>query len=141
MLADLPDRFWDVPYDGARHPGALDALDLDSGANCQTWAYGVLSWFGIDVPPLRSDELWRDTKATRRVEAPEPLDLVLYNATDEPFGAHVGVWTGAAVAHLCFEVGRPVVWLEPELLSRPRYAVRVGIKRARRVGRRGAPMW
>jgi hypothetical protein len=129
-LAELPDWYWEVPFVGSRIPGATDLADLRKGGNCQLWAYGVLGWFGIDLPAWRSDELWADTSMTRRVDDPEPLDLVLYNATDEPFGAHVGVWTGSAVAHLCREVGRPVVWSETELMSRPRYACRVGVKRA-----------
>jgi hypothetical protein len=129
-LAELPDWYWDVPYDGSCAPGVTDLADLRHGANCQVWAYGVLAWFGLEVPMLRSDELWNDVSATRRVDIPEPLDLVLYNHVDDPFGAHVGLWTGAGVAHLCREVGRPVVWSESEIMSRPRYATRIGIKRA-----------
>jgi hypothetical protein len=130
VLSELPDWYWQVPYDGTRVPGTTGLADLPHGGNCQLWAYGVLEWCGLQLPMLRSDELWHDTSATRRVDAPEPLDLVLYNADDDSFGAHVGVWTGSAVAHLCREVGRPVVWIEPELMTRRRYATRVGVKRA-----------
>ena len=130
VLAQLPEWFWGVPYDGARIPGSSDDdRDLVRGANCQMWAFGVLAWFGQVIPPFRSDELWFDESVTRRVEVPEPLDLLLHNSNDEPFGAHVGLWTGSGVAHLAREIGRPVVWSEDELMSRERYATRVGIKR------------
>jgi hypothetical protein len=44
-------------------------------------------------------------------------------------GAHVGIWTGEAVAHLCQEVGRPTVWSQADLDARARYATRIGFKR------------
>jgi hypothetical protein len=138
LLADLPDRYWNVPYAGERAPGRAPRGDLTRGANCQLWAYDVLAHFGLVVPDLRSDELWHDTSATRRVDVPEPLDLVLYNARDDPYGAHVGLWAGEGVAHLCKEVGRPAVWHEREFAARPRYAVRIGFKRP--ALRAGSPM-
>lgn len=81
------------------------------------------------MPDFRSDTLWHDTSATQRVDSPDALDLVLYNGGYEPYGAHVGLWTGDAVAHLCKEVGRPAVWAQREFDARPRYAVRIGFKR------------
>jgi hypothetical protein len=129
-LAALPHWYWEVPYVGNRFPGAVPRGQLGEGANCQLWAYEVLDHFGFAVPDHRSDELWYDKLATRRVEEPEPLDLVLYKGDGDPYGAHVGVWTGDAVAHLCAEVGRPIVWPQAEFDARPRYAVRIGFKRA-----------
>ena len=128
-LVDLPEWYWGVPYIGERESGGFPRGNLSAGANCQRWAYEVLRHFGFTVPDLRSDELWHDTVATRQVDAPRPLDLVLYKGDADPFGAHVGVWTGDAVAHLCREVGRPTVWPQPEFDLRPRYAVRIGFKR------------
>jgi hypothetical protein len=61
-------------------------------ANCQLFAYGVLGLFGLACPPLPSSELWEDTEAAIVAELPEPLDLVLFNSTEEPRGAHLGVW-------------------------------------------------
>ena len=77
-------------------------------------------------------DLWYDSSATEHVEDPRPLDLVLYKADHDPFGAHVGLWTGDAVAHLCQEVGRPTVWQLADFEARPRYAVRIGFKRPTR---------
>lgn len=130
-LAALPRSYWDVPYVGARHPGAVPRGEVDKGANCQLWAYEVLAHFGLHLPDLRSDELWSDDASTEQVSEPRPLDLLLYNGTDDSFGAHVGLWTGTAVAHLCEEVGVPVVWPQAEFDARPRYAVRIGFKRPR----------
>ena len=118
---------------GARHPaarGVAEHPDLGLGANCQLYAYAVLAHFGLRVPALRSSDLWEDTASTRRVATARPLDLLLYNATPDPYGAHVGVWAGeGAVLHLCAEVGRPAVWTPADFAARERYRVLVGIKR------------
>ncbi|MEE1827049.1 hydrolase [Streptomyces sp. BE20] len=131
----LPQLLWDVPYVGARHPGSPAVAErpgLAAGANCQLYAYAVLAHFGRVVPPLRSSDLWEDRDATRRVSTPRPLDLLLFNATDDAYGAHVGVCAGGdTVLHLCAEVGRPVVWRLAEFGARDRYRVLVGIKRVR----------
>jgi hypothetical protein len=64
------------------------------------------------------------------VPVAQPLDLVLFNATDDAYGAHVGVWVnGGRVLHLCAEVGRPAVWETKEFAARGRYRVLIGIKR------------
>ncbi len=128
-LEDLPRSYWKVPYVGARFPGAASRRDFALGANCQLWAYCVLDRFGFSLPDFRSDDLWHDTTSTLRVEEPLPLDLVLFNLSEDPYGAHVGVWTGDGVAHLCEEVGRPVVWRQSEFDARERYAVRLAYKR------------
>ncbi|MGW2407118.1 cell wall hydrolase [Streptomyces sp. NPDC001739] len=107
------------------------------GANCQRYAYAVLRHFGLEVPPLRSAELWADTLATRRAGRPRPLDLVLFDAgpngdRPEGYGAHVGVHLGPdAVLHLCREVGRPAVWRYADFAARTRYARFLGVKRVR----------
>ncbi|GCD41219.1 CHAP domain-containing protein [Streptomyces paromomycinus] len=141
-LPRLPAALRDVPYDGARHPGAPPApghhlYDVTAGANCQLYAYAVLRRFGRQVPPLRSAELWADTAATVRAEPPGPLDLVLFDAGEAPerpagYGAHVGVHLGPdQVLHLCKEVGRPAVWTYADFARRARYARFLGAKRVR----------
>lgn len=100
------------------------------GSNCQSFAYGVLSLFGLTCPPLRSSELWNDIDVTAAAEDPRPLDLVLFNATDDPFGAHVGLWMAPdEILHLCGELGRPAVWPLAAFAARPRYATLIGFKR------------
>lgn len=100
------------------------------GSNCQRYAYGVLSLFGSLCPPLRSSDLWADHDATIAVGQPEPLDLVLFNGAEDPYGAHVGLWMAPdEVLHLSGEVGFPAVWPLAEFARRPRYATIVGFKR------------
>ncbi|WP_308416873.1 hydrolase [Streptomyces sp. AJS327] len=133
VVGQLPGGFWDVPYVGSRYPGASEVAaspGLERGANCQSFAYAVLRYFGLAPPELRSSELWADTRFTTRVPVAQPLDLVLVNAVDDAYGAHVGVWVGEErVLHLCAEVGRPAVWEMAEFAKRPRYRVLVGVKR------------
>ncbi|MFF9017179.1 hydrolase [Streptomyces sp. NPDC014870] len=133
FLSRLPTDFWTVPHVGARFPGSTAVTDrpgLAAGANCQLFAYEVLGHFGLPVPPLRSSDLWHDTTATVHVPTPLPLDLLLFNATADPYGAHVGIAAGPdEVLHLSAEVGHPVVWKLAEFATRPRYRVLIGAKR------------
>nr|WP_229919373.1 hydrolase [Streptomyces minutiscleroticus] len=133
VLERLPDAFWRTPYVGARFPGSPAVRDrpgLAEGANCQLFAYEVLRHFGRAPRPWRSSDLWADTLLTRRVPVGEPLDLVLFNATRDPYGAHVGVVVGEGrVLHLCAEAGRPAVWGRAEFAARERYRTLIGFKR------------
>jgi hypothetical protein len=135
----LPAGFRTVPYVGARFPGSPAEPrrpGLADGANCQLFAYEVLKLFGLDPPALRSSELWADMASTSRVVTVQPLDLILVNATGDPWGAHVGVWIDDdQILHLCAEIGRPAVWRMDDFAARPRYRTLVGIKRVvRRTG-------
>jgi hypothetical protein len=119
-----------VPYDYSASPGYGDPPSWLDGSNCQRYAYGVLSLFGLWCPPLRSSELWDDQESSVAVHEPRPLDLVLFNRSADPYGAHVGLWMGSdEILHLCREVGSPVVWPLAEFARRPRYAKIVGFKR------------
>ncbi|RKS71007.1 hypothetical protein BZB76_5487 [Actinomadura pelletieri DSM 43383] len=136
MLTRLPSEFWDVRYVGARFPGSPAVAaepGIAAGANCQLFAYQVLMHFGLDAPALRSSELWADTEWTTRVPAARPLDLVLFNATGDAWGAHVGVWVDDdQVLHLSDEVGYPVVWSMDDFAARARYRTLIGFKRVTR---------
>ncbi|MGW1025700.1 hydrolase [Streptomyces sp. NPDC002577] len=133
MLDQLPSSLWSVPYVGHRFPGSPAVArrpGLAAGANCQLFAYEVLRHFGLAPPDVRSSDLWSDTRSTIRVPKARPLDLLLFNATDDAYGAHVGVWSSEGqVLHLCAEAGRPAVWDMAEFAGRERYQVLVGIKR------------
>ncbi|WP_433171887.1 NlpC/P60 family protein [Actinoallomurus sp. CA-150999] len=114
----------------AEHPGIAD------GANCQLFAYEVLRHFGLEVPAFRSSELWADTEATKRVSAARPLDLILFNATSDAWGAHVGIWAGHdQILHLSSEIGHPAVWRMNDFAARDRYRTVIGIKRVIRLVR------
>ncbi|GAA3088444.1 hypothetical protein GCM10017562_68530 [Streptomyces roseofulvus] len=133
LVSRLPAGFWAVRYEGSRYPGSAAVAarpGLAAGANCQVFAYEVLRHFGLTPPELRSSELWEDTASTVRVPVARPLDLLLYNATDDAYGAHVGVSVGGeGILHLCAEVGRPVVWRPEDFAARERYRVLLGAKR------------
>jgi hypothetical protein len=127
----LPDHFWSVSYNGRRFPGASGNAGLTGGANCQTFAYAVLRHFGSSVPDRRSSELWHDREHTFVVAAWEPLDLILFNRTHEAFGAHIGVFAGDRILHLCESIGRPALWDISQFAERREYCVLIGAKRTR----------
>jgi hypothetical protein len=131
LLDALPQHYMSTPYVYEIGPEADPALGLTAGANCQRFAYTVLAWSGLTVPPHRSSELWADEDAITTVATPLALDLVLYGIAKDAFGAHVGVYIGdVRVLHLCKEVGVPVVWDDSDFAARPAYH-RVGFKRVR----------
>lgn len=130
LLGQLPPHFFEVGYVGQMTPGVDPGVDLSKGANCQRFAYAVLREFGTEIPPFRSDELAADKTSTESVDHAQPLDLMLFAGSEDPYGAHVGVCIGDdAVLHLCAEPGRPVVWTLEEFEQRPRYRNVVAIKR------------
>lgn len=130
MLDQLPAQFRAVRYVGAQIPDSRNGLE--QGANCQRFAYAVLGHFGIVVPPWRSSALWADKDVTEPVAPPyRPLDLLLFNGQPEAYGAHIGLWTGADVLHLCRAEGRPAIWPLSRFAGTPRYACLVGAKRFR----------
>jgi len=130
---DIPARFWTVSYDGAQAPDADN--DLARGANCQRFAYALLAEAGLRIPPFRSSELWEDENYTWKPTMFEPLDLILFNRTADPWGAHVAVIIGNGRAiHLCKAEGVPRIWSIEEFLARDRYRVLVGVKRVRSCG-------
>lgn len=119
-----------MPYDFSASPDCGDSSSWLDGSNCQRYAYGVLSLFGLSCRPLRSSELWDDKEWSVVVDDPRPLDLVLFNGSTDPYGAHVGLWMAPdEVLHLCREVGFPVVWSLGDFAQRRRYAATVGFKR------------
>jgi cell wall-associated NlpC family hydrolase len=135
LTARLPPWIWATPYVGRRFPGSRSVTErpgLAHGANCQLFAYEVLRYFAVDLPDWRSSELWADSGRTERVHPPRPLDLVLFNAEGNAWGAHVGLVLGKSrILHLCAEVGRPAVWSLQEFAARERYRTLLGFKRPR----------
>jgi cell wall-associated NlpC family hydrolase len=128
----IPVHLLTVPYNAAIYPGVAHPPDLSSGANCQVFAYAILAHFGITFPPLRSSELWTDTAHSRVVTDFQALDLLLFNKTSDPFGAHVAVLLGGGRAiHLSRAIGMPVEWSIPEFTNHEAYRVLIGAKRPR----------
>lgn len=128
----VPDGGWPewvfrAPYAGSSNPQSLPPTPMSQGANCQRFAYGVLRLFGRAVPPHRSSELWGDARLAHvDIHDLRRLDLVLFNRTDDPWGAHIAVALDEGLLHLCSEVGRPAVWAWSDFAERERYQVVVG---------------
>ena len=129
-LLALPENFLSVRYNGAHYPGSPNTRGLEGGANCQQFAYELLRHFGLSIPDFRSRELWQDTTHTQRTDTLDILDLLLWNRTDEPYGAHVGVYIGDGKAvHLSKENGQPVIESLAGFQENPMYRVFIGAKR------------
>lgn len=128
IVSGLPSHFWDVAYDGARTP--LNTTELAGMANCQVFAYAVLRHFGPIVPPLRSSELFTDPIGVPAPSPFEPLDLLQFAPSSDPFGAHVAVSLGDDRAlHLSKQVGRPAIWTLSQFAAVPGYRVLIGGRR------------
>jgi len=129
MALQVPTEFMRVSYDYDRHPQSAE-FDLSLGANCQLWAYALLRYFGIIVPPFRSSQLWEDTEQSEVANEMKPLDLLLFNELEDSWGAHVAVYLGdGAVAHLSQENRLPEVCPLEAMLQIPKYRVFIGAKR------------
>jgi murein DD-endopeptidase / murein LD-carboxypeptidase len=132
----VPAELLSAHYNAEVYPGAPKADGLKDGANCQVFAYAVLAHFGIVLPPLRSRELWNDSRYTSIARSLEPLDLLLFNRSSDPFGAHLAIYLGeGAAVHLSKSVGVPVEWALDEFAKRPEYRIYIGAKRPMRLNR------
>ncbi len=119
-----------ITYEGDRHPQSAEFDFGNKGANCQLYAYALLKHFGVIVPPFRSSQLWEDKKHTKVVYDLEPLDLLLFNDTNDSWGAHVAVYIGEEmVIHLAKNIGLPDICPLQKMLLNPRYKVFIGAKR------------
>ena len=120
-----------ISYDTAHDPDAATLMGIETGANCQNFAYELLRHFGRYVPNLRSSNLWDDTEHTTVTDQYQPLDLLLFNRTRNAWGAHVAVYVGNDRAiHLSRRIGLAVVWPLAQFTGLPEYRVLIGAKRA-----------
>ena len=130
LTLTIPAEFLTTTYDPSRTPGVANQSDLALGANCQVFAYELLRVNGLDLPNFRSSELWEDSLHTQHVTNLQPLDLVLYNNTPDPFGAHIGVCLDDhKVIHLSAERTVYEIVEHTTLMTRPKYALCIGAKR------------
>ena len=132
IVGNIPERFWRVRYDDAHDYDSPLLRPMVEGANCQNFAYELLKHFGYHVPLLRSSDLWEDDMHTIVVSKLEPLDLLLFNRTKDPWGAHVALHVGHWRAiHLAKKLGTPAVWPLEKFRDHAEYRVFVGAKRPR----------
>ena len=129
-MFEIPSQFQKTHYNAHILPKEGKPLDLSVGANCQVYAYAVLTHFGKHPPLLRSSQLWTDQCQTIPVTILQPLDLMLYNKTAAAYGAHVGVHIGNdQVLYLSLDLGLPTIQTHQRLLSQKKYAHFIGAKR------------
>ncbi len=133
-IIKIPKKFENVLYKTSRIPGVENESDLTKGANCQLFIYNILRYFGKEIPPFRSSELWTDTKFTNIVTTFKPLDIMLYNKTTDAYGAHIGLYIGEGkVFHLSKENGTPKYEKHSSLLKQQKYKFFIGAKRVKLV--------
>lgn len=75
-MFEIPSQFQKTHYNAHILPKEGKPLDLSVGANCQVYAYAVLTHFGKHPPLLRSSQLWTDQCQTIPVTILQPLALI-----------------------------------------------------------------
>ena len=89
----FPYWYMDIPYNSKVIPNWMIHDIQLSWANCQVYAYEILRYNTIFVPDFRSRELWDDSEYSRVIPSEfEPLDILFFNKTNDPWGAHLGVY-------------------------------------------------
>ena len=126
----VPARFYDVPFNFDRYPGAAGVSGFTGGANCQLYAYEFLREHGYSISDLRSSKLWEDTEYTYEVALPQAFDIAMVHERPEAWGAHVMLCVGNNLfLHLSSRIGRPAVESLDEVMARPYYQYLIGFKR------------
>ncbi|MDH2341165.1 NlpC/P60 family protein [Bradyrhizobium sp. SSUT77] len=133
---EIPERFWQIRYDPDHDPDTRALPDLSESPNCQNFAYALLKHLGFEISPFRSSNLWEDRSETDLVEDElRPLDLLLFNRTQNPWGAHVALYLGEDHAiHLSKKQSVPVIWPLVRFVELAEYRTFIGAKRLRKIG-------
>lgn len=132
----IPDHFWRIAFDQGHDRDSPLLPGLAESPNCQNFAYALLKHFGHEISPFRSSNLWEDTNETSVVTGElMPLDLLLFNWTPNPWGAHVALYLGDDRAiHLSKKQSTAVIWPFAKFQTLPEYRVFIGAKRLHRRG-------
>jgi lipoprotein Spr len=131
----IPEHFWRVEFDQNHDRDSPSLPDILESPNCQNFAYALLRHFGCEISPFRSSSLWEDTEETVVVNGePKALDLLLFNWTSNPWGAHVALCLGDGEAiHLSKRESTAVIWPISKFLTLPEYRILIGAKRPRKL--------
>jgi lipoprotein Spr len=132
----IPAQFWRIKYDQHHDGNAPHLPSISESPNCQNFAYALLKHFGYEISPFRSSNLWEDTEETVVVTGElQALDLLLFNRTSSPWGAHVALYLGDGKAiHLSKKESMAVIWQFNQFQMLPEYRIFIGAKRLRRIG-------
>lgn len=129
----IPIDFFHIKYNESNSPLHQKGNIFRTGANCQLFVYTFLHHFGSPFLTFRSSDLWHDRVYTRKVKKMKMFDLILFNKTNDPYGAHVGVCIGEnKIFHLLKQVSYPTVWEISEFKKYDKYKIVIGIKRLRK---------
>ncbi|WP_413701270.1 hypothetical protein ACLKMH_06160 [Psychromonas sp. KJ10-10] len=130
IFLKIPEKFHNVKYVASRIPGVPNESDMSLGANCQVFAYNLLRALGLNPPTLRSSELWSESEFTTTVDDFKELDIMLYNKSQESYGAHLGIYVGHGIVyHLSKDNGIPKFEKHLDLLKQSKYSRFIGAKR------------
>ncbi len=131
----IPEHFWRIRYDPNHDPNTTTLPSISESPNCQNFAYALLKHFGFEIFPFRSSNLWKDGNETSLVsDGLRPLDLLLFNRTENPWGAHVALHLGEDHAiHLSKKQSEPVIWPLARFLELAEYRTFIGAKRLRNI--------
>ncbi|MET4071563.1 lipoprotein Spr [Bradyrhizobium sp. S3.2.6] len=132
----IPAQFWRIKYD-QDHDGSAPLLpSISESPNCQNFAYALLKHFGHEISPFRSSNLWEDVEETVVVTGElRALDLLLFNRTSSPWGAHVALYLGGGKAiHLSKKESTAVIWPSAQFQTLAEYQIFIGAKRLRKFG-------
>jgi lipoprotein Spr len=132
----IPEHFWRIRYDQNHDPNTPTLPSISDSPNCQNFAYALLKHFGFEIFPFRSSNLWLDSSETYVVsDELRSLDLLLFNRTKNPWGAHVALYLGEDHAiHLSKKQSEPVIWPLAQFLQLAEYRNFIGAKRLRNIG-------
>ncbi|MGB1242826.1 MAG: NlpC/P60 family protein [Chitinophagales bacterium] len=127
----LPKWLMNIQYNGCIIPNGETHDIVNTGANCQVFAYQLLRFNDLVVPDFRSSELWEDVEFSDLVtEDFRPLDLLFFHRKEEAYGAHIAVYLGENRAiHLSRKNEIPVVWEIATFLEQAAYPFLLGGKR------------
>lgn len=89
----FPERYMDIVYNPSIVPDKKEKNIINTGANCQVYAYELLRFNNKNIPDYRSRELWEDTIYSNIVSWEyQPLDILFFNKELNPYGAHLGIY-------------------------------------------------
>jgi len=130
----IPAQFWRIKYDQDHDGGAPLLPSISESPNCQNFAYALLEHFGCEISPFRSSNLWEDAEETVIVTGElRALDLLLFNRTSSPWGAHVALYLGGGKAiHLSKKESTAAIWPFAQFQMLAEYRIFIGAKRLRK---------
>jgi cell wall-associated NlpC family hydrolase len=130
----IPAQFWRIKYDQDHDGGAPLLPSISESPNCQNFVYALLKHFGYEISPFRSSNLWEDAEETVIVTGElRALDLLLFNRTSSPWGAHVALYLGGGKAiHLSKKESTAAIWPFAQFQMLAEYRIFIGAKRLRK---------